>query len=46
MNSAEGLKDEEAGIFNKVLQTGNQEKVIHKNLGNKKSRFLMKDEEV
>lgn len=32
MNSAEGLKDEKAGIFNKVLQTGNQEKVIHKNL--------------
>lgn len=41
MNSAEGLKDEEAGIFNKVLQTGNQEKVIHKNLENKKSIFLM-----
>lgn len=41
MNSAEGLKDEEAGIFNEVLQTGNQEKVIHKNLGKKKSRFLM-----
>lgn len=41
MNSAEGLKDEEAGIFNKVLQTGNQEKVIHENLGNKKSRSLM-----
>lgn len=35
MNSAEGLKDEEAGIFNKVLQTGDQEKVIDKNLGNK-----------
>lgn len=46
MNSAEGLKDEEAGIFNEVLQTGNQEKVIHKNLGNKKSRFLMSHEEL
>lgn len=42
MNSAKGLKDEEAGVFNKVLQTGNQEKVIDKNLGNKKiTRLLM-----
>lgn len=32
MNSAEGLKDEEAGIFNEVLQASNQEEVIHKNL--------------
>lgn len=32
VNSAEGLKDEEAGIFNEVLQASNQEEVIHKNL--------------
>lgn len=32
VNSAEGLKDEEAGIFNKVLKASNQEEVIHKNL--------------
>lgn len=41
MNSAEGLKDEKTSIFNKVLQTSNQEKVVHKNLENKKKpRFL------
>lgn len=41
MNSAEGLKDEKTSIFNKVLQTSNQEKVIHKNLEDKKKpRFL------
>lgn len=32
VNSAEGLKDEEAGIFNEVLQASNQEEVIHKHL--------------
>ena len=32
MNSAEGLKDEEAGILDEVLQASNQEEVIHKNL--------------
>ena len=32
VNPAEGLKDEETGILNEVLQASNQEEVIHKNL--------------
>lgn len=32
MDSAEGLKNEKAGIFNEVLKASNQEEVIHKNL--------------
>lgn len=36
MNSAEGLKDEEAGILNKVLQASNKEEVIHQNLKDRK----------
>lgn len=36
MNPAEGLKDEESGILNEVLQASNQEEVIHKDLGDKK----------
>lgn len=35
MDSAEGLKNEKAGILNKVLEASNQEEVIHKNLKNK-----------
>lgn len=41
MNSAEGLKDEKSGIFNKVLQTSHQEKVVHKNLENKKAQIFI-----
>ena len=28
MNSAEGLKDEEAGVLDEVVQTGDQEEVV------------------
>ncbi len=31
-NNKEGLKDEETGILNKVLQASNQEEVIYKDL--------------
>lgn len=41
MNSAEGLKDEKTSIFNKVLQTSNQEKVVHKDLENKKAQIFI-----
>jgi len=37
VNSAEGLKDEEPGILDKVLQASNQEEVIHENLRDRKT---------
>lgn len=40
MDSAEGLEDEEAGVLDEVLQAGDQEEVIHKNLGNRKRVIL------
>lgn len=40
MNSAEGLKDEEACVLNEVLQASNQEEVIHKNLRDRKKFML------
>jgi len=35
VNSAEGLKDEEAGVLDEVLQASNQEEVVHENLGDR-----------
>ncbi len=32
VNSAEGLEDEQAGIFNEVLKAGHKEKIIHQYL--------------
>lgn len=35
MDSAEGLKDEEAGVLDEVLQASDQEEVVDQNLGDK-----------
>lgn len=35
VDSAEGLKDEEAGVLDEVLQASDQEEVVDQNLGDK-----------
>lgn len=41
MDTTKCLKNEETGVLNEVLQTGNQKEVIHKNLEGKEKLLLL-----